>query len=246
MTASKFTLPDEDWYSSQSTKRGVSNHCSIAANDKCPRYFVSQTNAALLGAASQELSPEVALRLNTQWETSDVFSSMDLTVGTWVTKKSGSLRGVSNFCPEVTARIFGLFCSDLRSYPDDDARIEAHQILEKENVAKDDHRWTWMVIEPKHFCECHEFAVYGWPINRNSKQTKTKLRIGSLGPKLRFKVFSNDNFRCVYCGVTARDSELEVDHKLPVAAGGTDDISNLVTACAKCNSGKGARPLSDA
>jgi hypothetical protein len=36
--------------------------------------------------------------------------------------------------------------------------------------------------------------------------------------------------------------KLHVDHVTPVALGGTDDPSNLVTACADCNSGKAATP----
>ena len=35
------------------------------------------------------------------------------------------------------------------------------------------------------------------------------------------------------------DVELEVDHVIPISRGGTDDISNLKTACFKCNRGKG-------
>jgi len=36
-----------------------------------------------------------------------------------------------------------------------------------------------------------------------------------------------------------------VDHIKPIKAGGDNDIFNLVTACSDCNSGKGARRLSD-
>jgi hypothetical protein len=38
---------------------------------------------------------------------------------------------------------------------------------------------------------------------------------------------------------------LNVDHIMPVAEGGTNDIMNLITSCFDCNSGKGARQLSD-
>lgn len=40
----------------------------------------------------------------------------------------------------------------------------------------------------------------------------------------------------------APDVKLHVDHVTPVALGGTDDPSNLVTACADCNGGKSATP----
>jgi 5-methylcytosine-specific restriction endonuclease McrA len=36
-----------------------------------------------------------------------------------------------------------------------------------------------------------------------------------------------------------REIVLEIDHRVPKAAGGTDDESNLVTSCRDCNRGKG-------
>lgn len=57
--------------------------------------------------------------------------------------------------------------------------------------------------------------------------------------KVRFAVLTRDRFRCVYCGATPREAQLEVDHVLPLAAGGTSTLSNLATACASCNAGKG-------
>lgn len=66
-----------------------------------------------------------------------------------------------------------------------------------------------------------------------------------IGQKLRFEVFKRDSFTCQYCGRKAPDVILHVDHINPVSKGGGSDILNLVTACAGCNGGKGARLLSD-
>lgn len=49
--------------------------------------------------------------------------------------------------------------------------------------------------------------------------------------------------RCLYCGATARDARLEVDHVIPVSRGGTNDMGNLVVACRTCNIGKGKKML---
>lgn len=68
----------------------------------------------------------------------------------------------------------------------------------------------------------------------------------STGKRLRFEVFKRDGFRCLYCGATPNQKVLRVDHVQPVAGGGTDDPSNLVTACFDCNAGKAAVPLDDA
>lgn len=63
--------------------------------------------------------------------------------------------------------------------------------------------------------------------------------------KLRFEVFKRDSFKCQYCGKSAPEVVLHVDHIKPVAEGGTDEITNLITACDDCNLGKGARKLDD-
>ena len=49
------------------------------------------------------------------------------------------------------------------------------------------------------------------------------------------------NYRCGYCGVTeaAAGGQLTVDHYQPLAAGGGDDLGNLVYACHRCNQYKG-------
>lgn len=66
-----------------------------------------------------------------------------------------------------------------------------------------------------------------------------------ISKRLRFEVFKRDSFTCQYCGKSAPDVVLHVDHIKPIKEGGTNDITNLVTACADCNLGKGARKLSD-
>ena len=67
----------------------------------------------------------------------------------------------------------------------------------------------------------------------------------ALSKKLRFEVFKRDAFTCQYCGKSAPDVILHVDHIKPVADGGENDIMNLVTSCLDCNLGKGARKLDD-
>lgn len=58
--------------------------------------------------------------------------------------------------------------------------------------------------------------------------------------QIRFNVFKRDGFKCVYCGMPGTHCILEVDHVVPVAEGGTNDLSNLAACCADCNSGKGS------
>jgi HNH endonuclease len=61
---------------------------------------------------------------------------------------------------------------------------------------------------------------------------------------LRFAVLKRDGFRCAYCGRGEGDGvKLHIDHLVPVARGGKNDLDNLVTACQDCNLGKSASDL---
>lgn len=58
---------------------------------------------------------------------------------------------------------------------------------------------------------------------------------------VRWKILKKDNYTCVKCGQSPAKNnnvELEIDHILPVAKGGTNDIENLQTLCRNCNQGK--------
>ena len=60
--------------------------------------------------------------------------------------------------------------------------------------------------------------------------------------KLRHQILERDGFRCCDCGATPSPTvKLHVDHRVPLAMGGTNDPSNLRTLCQDCNLGKGAR-----
>lgn len=67
----------------------------------------------------------------------------------------------------------------------------------------------------------------------------------SIKKSVRFEVFKRDSFTCQYCGKAAPDVVLHVDHIKPVSKGGDNDLLNLITSCADCNLGKGARELDD-
>ena len=72
---------------------------------------------------------------------------------------------------------------------------------------------------------------------------KTKRK--PISKALRFEVFKRDSFTCQYCGRSAPEVILQVDHIEPVSKGGKNDILNLITSCRDCNLGKGARKLDD-
>lgn len=61
----------------------------------------------------------------------------------------------------------------------------------------------------------------------------------------RLAIYARDGFACVYCGHAAEDDGegLSLDHVLAHELGGGNDASNLVTACAFCNSSKADRTM---
>lgn len=73
--------------------------------------------------------------------------------------------------------------------------------------------------------------------------SKPKPKRKPITKTLRFEVFKRDSFLCQYCGAHPPSVVLHVDHIVPVAKGGTNDIDNLLTSCEPCNLGKGVRDL---
>ena len=57
--------------------------------------------------------------------------------------------------------------------------------------------------------------------------------------KLRFEIFNRDNFRCQYCGRSAKDNcIIVIDHINPISKDGSNKDDNLITSCNECNLGK--------
>lgn len=60
----------------------------------------------------------------------------------------------------------------------------------------------------------------------------------SIPPEVRKYIFSRDAYQCQSCGKTQRETQLTIDHIIPLARGGQNDISNLHTLCRFCNQQK--------
>lgn len=63
--------------------------------------------------------------------------------------------------------------------------------------------------------------------------------VGSISPKKKKAIIQAHGGVCYYCGAAA----CQIDHIHPRKLGGSDDLGNLLPACAPCNRRKGARPL---
>lgn len=69
-----------------------------------------------------------------------------------------------------------------------------------------------------------------------------KHKVRSLRPN-RTRIYKRDNHECVYCG---SKKDLTLDHVLPKSRGGTNEWTNLVTSCFKCNLKKSNRTPEEA
>lgn len=58
---------------------------------------------------------------------------------------------------------------------------------------------------------------------------------------LRFEVLRDAGGRCELCGTSSKEKQIDVDHIIPRANGGSNDRSNLQALCRTCNAQKRAR-----
>jgi 5-methylcytosine-specific restriction endonuclease McrA len=65
-------------------------------------------------------------------------------------------------------------------------------------------------------------------------------------PLSRRTVLARDHYTCQYCGAMPGRADLTVDHVAPRSKGGETTWENVVTACRRCNVGKGNRSLEEA
>lgn len=72
---------------------------------------------------------------------------------------------------------------------------------------------------------------------RQERSVRSRMGVAAA---VRLRVLERDQFTCRYCGETPPRYALEIDHVIPISAGGKTTDDNLVTACLPCNRRKGA------
>lgn len=99
------------------------------------------------------------------------------------------------------------------------------------------------------FLECDGFTeqlgIVGWFGDHNGTLTlhefcDVSTWRKSLGVKVRRSVLSVG--ACAACGSTGK---LEIDHKVPIARGGSCDVSNLQALCVECNRRKDRKTMEE-
>jgi len=70
-------------------------------------------------------------------------------------------------------------------------------------------------------------------------ETEEERRRGRHLPfKLKMRVVRRDNYTCQECGAHLKDNEVEFDHIIPIAKGGSSEEHNIRLTCYSCNRGK--------
>ena len=62
----------------------------------------------------------------------------------------------------------------------------------------------------------------------------------SFSPELKKEIFKGQAGKCMYCGRKPGIDLMDIDHKNPMAKGGSDQNRNLQLICRTCNTRKGA------
>lgn len=77
-------------------------------------------------------------------------------------------------------------------------------------------------------------------VHQNRRKNRLK-NSGSVGVTLEewTTILLKFEGKCAYCG----NPGTSIDHVIPISKGGKDDSSNVVPACRRCNSSKGAKLL---
>jgi 5-methylcytosine-specific restriction endonuclease McrA len=52
-------------------------------------------------------------------------------------------------------------------------------------------------------------------------------------------------YRCAYCGTKLTKRNRSLDHVVPLLRGGTNDITNLVPSCLRCNQRKNVQSVEE-
>jgi hypothetical protein len=60
----------------------------------------------------------------------------------------------------------------------------------------------------------------------------------------RLAIYLRDGLACAYCGDSVENgAKMTLDHVTPWSKGGSNEATNLVTCCLRCNSSRGTRPM---
>lgn len=82
-------------------------------------------------------------------------------------------------------------------------------------------------------------GYFAFDLDTNTRAIATQSAIkphrAKFGKTTRQSIYHNSNCRCQICGKLITYEEFTVDHIIPLAKGGTNDMDNLQSSCLRCN-----------
>jgi hypothetical protein len=164
-----YIYPDIDWYTDISEQKNVQPRCPYANVYRCYRYYAS---LYLLGEANitTKMKETKIKELESFWTKSDLLPAL-AEHDTGISGPDGKTTGFSNFCPEVSYDVFGLFAVALHKYADDIDIESAHRQL-GEKAYPNDWRWNWASISPQHYLQCPAYSqILSSPVSTSGQLT---------------------------------------------------------------------------
>jgi len=77
-----------------------------------------------------------------------------------------------------------------------------------------------------------------------SKRNENWAGMNWIRQEKRLAIYLRDGLSCTYCGASVEDgAQMTLDHVKPDSKGGSNDATNLVTCCSRCNSARGNRSI---
>jgi hypothetical protein len=108
--------------------------------------------------------------------------------------------------------------------------------------------WTLLDVESMASLERARAAIGGMPKHipkyyQKLPQNNEGRLSASRWQKVKRQILKRDNYTCQYCG--SKKKPLHCDHIMPISRGGSNDPSNLIAACQRCNLSKHDKTLQE-
>jgi hypothetical protein len=106
-----------------------------------------------------------------------------------------------------------------------------HPFFDFNEITKDQFLASFPLNDMLEHCKISILPIQKKVVHKHSNRK-------TISKKIRILILERDGYKCRLCGKTGAETKLEVDHRIPVAKGGTDSLDNLWTLCIDCNRGK--------
>lgn len=228
----------KDWYEFESASRKTTCRCPFASPSGCQHFLASIELMQNCGDDRVSIPVQTITALRKKWPISVSDVIRDETIGIDLPTRNSNMQfGYSNCCPDLLGTIEGVYANSLKPRLEDERGLDGRERFADEHPLR-----HWRYIKAQHFTQCSHYASLAKPIASGTNKSSRKVR-KPISDDLWWELLEDSRRKCCYCGKSPPQVSLEVDHVIPIAMGGTNDRSNLVVACARCNRGKSAKAL---